>query len=1604
MAENPLVAAAAANNAENPLVAAAKKLAPAAVPAADHVPKPNPYSILEREKEWRNPQQLADKARAQAEATAILRTAGNVANVVNPNPLNNPLLAAELEDFHNDPATFLKAAAKGYFGYGGASAARLKNLRAAATMLSRGDFNGLNERYLGTGGPHLAALRGPEAPAGPLPAGALSDNPLVAAARFGNTLARYKFDPIRALAATALEHPYLTAGVGLASDIAAPGANLPFDLARAGARVATSAASRLGRESLAAAARVAAEKALPGAARDATMASALGHGPLTITPGVTARDAFLARTVAPIARLTRGTGDVLGAGFDRYHSQVGPVARDALHSAEQEMGKHERFVNHLVQTALGPQTKHLEGRVTGQGPVGLTAAEALEVENRSYDVRNTPLPPYIPDHELERSYMARMRAAGVPNILTLDQRARIMRFAYNWNDKGLVQSGVAPAERLADSGIFAPKKSYVKRPVYSFLEPVAPPENVHTAGGYNSDSLVPLSELRFRGEGGGGGPRGGFVASRRFLEGRKTQPPSYLLAEGMLSKDYSPAHQMREHLMQSQRAIAQSRALKMLEGTGIEVHGAGTQSYADYLRIHVKQIEQRIVDAKTPEAAKAAAAEQEAALRVAAMITDESAPARLPIMYAYHDKNTGSVVVMGLGDAGRARALAFVDRQRHAEALAKAQLEIAPGRTDLRDGRRIKKVQYIAGAGVASARGIQDLANAGRRVETLADSLQGMRVRGQFPPGATFDQTTKTPFGDITRGAPSSILDQFGEPVRTATSLDRINDSLGRAAKNLEREAGALEGKLAENRTSQGAATTDAKLSGQAEKFLKTKQAELEALRTGPSTPTQRAILDSARQLHESEYENFAQVDNLFTEVREWVDPATGKTVKRRYGLIRPPMIFKNGSWQLTDWALDKGLPSRYLNLKRPPKPPGASVGTVAQDVGNFDDLYSQLRGQGGIGSMDEEPNPADVLDWLRAHPGPPKVVDYIEEARRRVEGEVRFRYAQQTGEALRSVGLEDKSLAQAIKRVRSDARKMANFAKTGAADAQARKTAERIIGPQARATASVAQQSARTLRAAMGKVEEAQAGIVTRVSRSADAIHKRVDQRLLELDTLADRLAIAKNDQKTYLKIKSRQAEILRELDKTPGEQVDKDWGVLPAGYDREADLRIGARDSVGFGIEHNMGTILAEPINDPRAGQDESINGFMRAMDTLANGVRFGIVQVPTVHVVGNLGVAHIAEFASEGTGAERAAVMLENARIIAGNGTAVKDAALVHRLELAGGLPSQSVSTLGRYDKRTADVMTRDSSELSRAEQFDQNATYRLYKPSSEFVFENREKAFAADAFKRYTDRGFTDQAAAYKVRQLFGNYRNVTAFERSGRFGVQIAKLLMFYPWLKTAMAFWVKKGILDPNFTVIAPMRAVQTNNTIQGYDDPAKPFTATVGRNSFGEFRRASLPAPQRMLEQAGRAAILPFDLINGAMMSGRMERDASGAGSIVTNRLNPVGAFLHLLFEQGKNTPKYARMVNKDDPTNPLVQAASKGAQSLIAPLKNLANAGTDPSGSALTEGGLGFWYTVPGNRVTQKQVDTAKALIAKYRSEGKGAEADRIIQALRRAQGAPP
>lgn len=556
-------------------------------------------------------------------------------------------------------------------------------------------------------------------------------------------------------------------------------------------------------------------------------------------------------------------------------------------------------------------------------------------------------------------------------------------------------------------------------------------------------------------------------------------------------------------------------------------------------------------------------------------------------------------------------------------------------------------------------------------------------------------------------------------------------------------------------------------------------------------------------------------------------------------------------------------------------------------------------------------------------------------------------------------------------------------------------------LNAPARAAAEGADDFGQRAAALSGRLRTSQGDTLKAVERGKDKIAARGDKVRVELDDLADKLLQAKANEKLRLQIEKRASEILRNHVQTVSEQVDKEWGNLPKGYARESELQLGAHDSNAMGIKDELGKLLAEPLSDPRGRNvDSKFQGFMRGMQTLNNLTRTTIISMPTVHVIGNLGANFLAkykDFAAFG-------------RIMSGKGR--PNEAQVKWLRDSGALPGTMGDLQGVYEHGPAETLTRNRSEIGRAQAVDQYVSQKYWAPNQKLVFGWYETHYAWEAAKKEMNATAAGRAelasgevgpesmkAARNVRKTLGDYRNISGFEKK----LGLDRLMYFYPWLKTAVSFWTKQGILDPKSTIVAPERAIQANNEVEGYDDPNQPWTASTGRESDGSMRRTSMPYAGRITEDIGRTLALPVDAVNYFLNGDvdTLKTDLKSPFKMIKNRLNPFGQAIAAGMENASGVQRKGA----DKPSSPgerIGGAFNAAATEFVGPLGRVEQIPDDPAGALSSLAGGGFSYAQPVG-ISRSELAKFKAGAAKLRAAGQDDEAAAIEQRLREIQGAP-
>lgn len=449
-------------------------------------------------------------------------------------------------------------------------------------------------------------------------------------------------------------------------------------------------------------------------------------------------------------------------------------------------------------------------------------------------------------------------------------------------------------------------------------------------------------------------------------------------------------------------------------------------------------------------------------------------------------------------------------------------------------------------------------------------------------------------------------------------------------------------------------------------------------------------------------------------------------------------------------------------------------------------------------------------------------------------------------------------------------------------------------VGPFTNALGKVAQAGRNPIAdAALGPVKKAAAGMERRVGSETESLYRRRD-RLTGPMNAAARQATALERKQSVVLDKARQkaattqsttemAQIYRatfdrlyaDVRRDVQQRVESEAPRAPYGYTRESALGLGSPTGREMALDDSFATFFKGAERTGSRFDSEKARGFWHAQQVMNRLARASIVAIPVVHAVNNLGMHYLAEGGDPETMARilaRKATFDPELEARAAKSGAVNEfaghlfggqdahAATTERGELA----SEAGAKAGPFAKAVTPIAR---GAINAVQGFTVPKRVPLlggrelgYAPMNDWLFNGVERDYAIDLFRRFTAQGATDGAAAIRVRQALGKYGDVSPREAQAN----LDRLFYFYPWAKTVVPFWVKKGTIDPKWWQ-APERAIQVNNEAQGYDDPSHPFTATLGRFANGDFRRVVAPIPQRVLEPIGSLARAPLDAVRGS-------------------------------------------------------------------------------------------------------------------------------------------
>jgi hypothetical protein len=235
-------------------------------------------------------------------------------------------------------------------------------------------------------------------------------------------------------------------------------------------------------------------------------------------------------------------------------------------------------------------------------------------------------------------------------------------------------------------------------------------------------------------------------------------------------------------------------------------------------------------------------------------------------------------------------------------------------------------------------------------------------------------------------------------------------------------------------------------------------------------------------------------------------------------------------------------------------------------------------------------------------------------------------------------------------------------------------------------------------------------------------------------------------------------------------------------------------------------------------------------------------------------------------------------------------------------------------------------------------------------NQWLFGNVEQNFAIDMYGRMAKSGMSGPQAAQKVREALGRFDNLTAGERYAH----LNSLFYFYPWMKTVIPFWVKKGLMDPRWAM-APVSGTRTINELQGYDDPSQPFTLTTNQVRPGVYGRLTEMIPQRVLQPLAAAAQIPLDLANRDYEG--LNTDFKAIPNYIMGHLNPFAQVVSdaaMTAAAGGPTKTVPWNTFHLDPNLTLGQnlgaSASQLAQRFVSPFSRVVEGAQDPAAALAT------------------------------------------------------
>lgn len=1088
--------------------------------------------------------------------------------------------------------------------------------------------------------------------------------------------------------------------------------------------------------------------------------------------------------------------------------------------------------------------------------------------------------------------------------LSLEARGAGVRADFQKDDVLQDQLQIRSEDRgeLYDSGTFYPMRER-GRPVYD--------ERAQSEG----DPLARGEVNAVDAEGRLVRRRGAFSAG--VTKGGHKLNDTILGHEDELHPEYDPAHQYQVHRIESNRAIANELSRRDLEHVPLTDQATG---------------EQRWWTQPGTE-------------------TREALAARVPLRYAL--ERPGGDIALGGGEEG-AKNL-----QRYVEATASARAKAAAR-------------QDPAIAALADAHGINPAELGTRRVVARSMAPYDARLAASRGAQTQIAKLATKATQDVVRSAQQRAKDL----AKTLNGLDRVkqslmlgNDALGTAL----RENGTLREALASNVQSQREAA-NAVLTE-----LQDARASIAAQRPG-----------NVRDVAGGMAEEHAIAQQPFWDALQQVG-----------GKIVPDVVWDAGKKKFVLAGEFAGMPRSLLApLKAIPKPDEAG-----RALGNLDQVTAIVR------KTHPDITDSEVREFFTRHPRPPRAGDFADDARERVLAEVLPKY--------RNAG------ADQIENLRRDlqaARKGRDVA--AGAERGARKATGSLTGAIAQMRTAAARASGAS--GAIDAAGDALRGTTVPTGGEAAALERigaldrkarvSLDAQRRAADEVRNRGEVAQAFRKTADRYYA-------EVYDTVKQRAEASAIKMPEGYVRESSLGLASPSGREMALDDSFAQFFkgAERLS-PR--ETEQAGALWRAFQVLNRLARASIVLMPTVHGINNEGMHYLAEGAEFGATPERMAAILagrvkfapelEARAVKAGAvneyahrafGGALGETSAHATTTAAGELAGEIGAKAGPFAGVVKPV-ARAAINLERGVTIPERIGGRAnipgkpgttqthtgtlgtttvtigatpeiparlgvkipllggksfgYQPMNEWLWQNAERGYAIDLFDRFTKAGMSDDAAAIRVRNTLGKYGDISPREIQAN----LDRLFYFLPWMKTVVPFWTRKGIIDPKWWE-APERAIEVNNQAQGYDDPSRPFTATLGRRKNGDFRRVVVPLPQRVLEPVAALARLPVDVAHGDFQGVR--EDAAAPVNYVAGHASlPLSLLLDALqAAQGGGRsalpPWNTFASNPQDPGWKQAAAiAGKAAGHVLAPIEAAGRVADDPLGGATTYVTGGFPYGV--------------------------------------------